>query len=85
MKMPLSGRGGPRPCRASPVVRLDATEGILVITGRGRSICGSPQVTDATLAGQNGKAVYPSLRMGTPRGSVKHHKRKHGKSRATAC
>jgi hypothetical protein len=56
-------------------------KGILVITGRGRSICGSPQVSEANLVGQNGKAQYPNVKMGTPC-RASHHKedsRRHGR------
>jgi hypothetical protein len=52
-------------------------KGILVITGRGRSICGKPQVTNATLKGQNGKKETPAIRMSTPCGSKKKSKKKH--------
>jgi hypothetical protein len=55
-------------------------KGILVITGRGRSICGSPQVTQANLIAQNGKAKYPNVKMGTPCRRPSHHKtRRHRK------
>lgn len=56
-------------------------KGILVITGRGRSICGKPQVTDANLVAQSGKAESPDIKMTTPciaaHSGRKHHKRKH--------
>jgi hypothetical protein len=55
--------------------------GILVITGRGRNICTGPQVTQANLTAQNGKAEYPNIRMGTPcRAHTKHdHSRRHSR------
>lgn len=57
-------------------------KGILVITGRGRSICGSPQITQANLIAQSGKAVYPTIKMSTPcRASHKKTKR-HSHRRA---
>jgi hypothetical protein len=36
-------------------------------------------MTDATLAAQNGKAVYPSIKMGTPCRAPRHKSRKHHK------
>lgn len=53
-------------------------KGILVITGRGRNICGKSQVTQTDLAAQSGKATYPNVRMGTPCRAVRH-KQRHGK------
>ena len=50
-------------------------KGILVITGRGRTICGKPQITDATLSAQSGKATYPNIKMSTPCRAVKHKKK----------
>ena len=40
--------------------------GILVITGRGRNICGEKQVTDATLGAQSGKTMSSAITMSTP-------------------
>ena len=58
------------------------SKGILVITGRGKSICSSAQTTAATLDGQSGKQEASSIKMATPCKHVtKHHKKskKHKK------
>jgi len=55
-------------------------KGILVITGRGRNICTGPQITDATLTAQSGKATNPNIKMSTPCKTphkIKHHSKKH--------
>ena len=57
-------------------------KGLLVITGRGRTICGKPQITGATLGAQSGKTENSSIRMSTPCGKVhktKKHSKKHKK------
>ena len=53
-------------------------KGILVITGRGRNICTAPQITQANLIAQSGKAEYPNIKMGTPC-RVHHTKQKRHK------
>jgi len=53
-------------------------KGLLVITGRGRTICGKPQITGATLGAQSGKTENSSIRMSTPCGKAKKAA-KHGK------
>jgi hypothetical protein len=58
------------------------SKGILVITGRGKSICSSAQTTADTLDGQSGKQEASSIKMATPCKHVtKHHKKskKHKK------
>jgi hypothetical protein len=57
-------------------------KGLLVITGRGRSICGRTQTSSATLDAQSGKQVNSSIKMATPcKGASTHHKKskKHKK------
>ena len=57
-------------------------KGLLVITGRGRSICGKVQKSAATLNAQSGKQESSSITMATPcRHEAKHHKepKKHKK------
>jgi hypothetical protein len=57
-------------------------KGLLVITGRGRSICGKVQKSAATLKAQSGKQESSSITMATPcRHVAKHHKKskKHKK------
>jgi hypothetical protein len=52
-------------------------KGLLVITGRGRSICGKTQTSSATLNAQSGKQENSSIKMATPCKHVaKHHKKK---------
>jgi len=55
-------------------------KGLLVITGRGRTICNAPQVTAAALGAQSGKTENSSIRMSTPCGKV-HKAKKHKKSK----
>ena len=58
------------------------SKGILVITGRGKSICSATQKTAATLDGQSGKQESSTIKMATPCKHVtKHHKKskKHKK------
>ena len=57
-------------------------KGLLVITGRGRSICNAAQVTTATLGAQSGKTKNSSIRMSTLCGKTKKtskHNKKHKK------
>ena len=57
-------------------------KGLLVITGRGRTICGKPQITGATLGAQSGKTENSSIKMSTPCGKAKKaakRGKKHGK------
>ena len=53
--------------------------GLLVITGRGRSICTKPQTATSTLGAQSGKTEDSSIKLSTPCGKIKkatrHHKR----------
>jgi hypothetical protein len=55
-------------------------KGLLVITGRGQSICTAKQTSTATLDAQSGKQENISLRLGTPCGKASktpvHHKTK---------
>jgi len=41
-------------------------KGILVITGRGKTICHSKQVASTTLTGQSGKSTSPNVTLTTP-------------------
>jgi hypothetical protein len=54
-------------------------KGLLVITGRGRSICGSKQTSAATLDAQSGKQESSSIAMATPCKHVAKHPKKHKK------
>ena len=57
-------------------------KGLLVITGRGRTICNKPQITGATLGAQSGKTEKSSIKMSTPCGKItkaKKHSKKHKK------
>jgi hypothetical protein len=56
-------------------------KGLLVITGRGQSICKSPQVATATLGAQSGKTKSLSVNMPTPCGKAgkTHRGRRHRK------
>ena len=57
-------------------------KGLLVITGRGRTICNAPQVTTAALGAQSGKTENSSIRMSTPCTKItkaKKHNKKHAK------
>ena len=47
-------------------------KGILVITGRGRTICGSPQVANANFGAQSGKTNTQNDTMSTPCGKAAH-------------
>ena len=53
-------------------------KGLLVITGRGKSICTSTQKSTATLDGHSGKQENLSIKMATPCRPT-HHKKKHKK------
>ena len=50
-------------------------KGLLVITGRGRSICGKAQKSAATLNAQSGKQEKSSIKMATPCKGVAKHKK----------
>ena len=50
-------------------------KGLLVITGRGRSICGKAQKSAATLNAQSGKQEKSSIKMATPCKRVAKHKK----------
>jgi hypothetical protein len=57
-------------------------KGLLVITGRGQSICGKSQVANSDFGGQSGKAEDQNDTMATPCGRsahVKRHSKRHGK------
>ncbi len=54
-------------------------KGLLVITGRGRSICAKAQKTAATLNAQSGKEEKSSIKMATPCKHVTKHHKKHKK------
>ena len=51
-------------------------KGLLVITGRGRTICGKPQVASDTLGAQSGKRMVGTVKLTTPCPKVKHEKAK---------
>jgi NHL repeat len=51
-------------------------KGLLVITGRGRTICGKSQVANSTLGAQSGKTDKSSINMSTPCAAV-HKTRRH--------
>jgi hypothetical protein len=55
-------------------------KGILVITGRGQSICTGPQVANADFGAQTGRAANQNDTMATPCGRPAHQKR-HAKRR----
>jgi hypothetical protein len=63
-------------------------KGLLVITGRGQSICGKKQVASADFAAQSGKASTQNDTLSTPCPKVKakrhgqRHSRKHSRRRA---
>jgi uncharacterized repeat protein (TIGR01451 family) len=57
-------------------------KGILVITGRGRTICGKPQITNATLNAQSGKTETQNVTMNKPTCTGYHKPKKHTKSKA---
>ena len=54
-------------------------KGLLVITGRGKSICGNTQKSAATLDAQSGKQESLSIKMATPCKRVTKHDKKHKK------
>jgi hypothetical protein len=54
-------------------------KGILVITGRGQTICGKSQVANSNFAAQTGRADNQNDTMATPCG---HAARKHAKRHA---
>ena len=67
-----------------PVSAFDLTltggpTGLLVITGRGQSICTATQTTDAVLDGQSGAQKVSSIKMATPckKKATKKHSKKH--------
>ena len=68
---PLADRGrDPLPDGRCRRVLVDGgRRGILVITGRGRTICGKAQVATASFAAQSGKAEQLSPRLATPDGA----------------
>ena len=49
-------------------------KGLIVITGRGRTICGTSQVTDASFGAQSGKTATQNVTMSTPACQAKHAK-----------
>ena len=58
-------------------------KGLLVITGRGRTICNRAQTTLASLGAQSGKTENSSIKMSTPCGKVHKttkHRKKHKRS-----
>jgi hypothetical protein len=70
-KFTLTVNGGPK--------------GILVITGRGLSICGKAQVANTQFAGQSGKTADPNPRLATPACAGFHatrHARRRGRRHA---
>jgi hypothetical protein len=52
-------------------------KGILVITGRGRTICGSPQTANADFGAQSGKANSQNDTLTTPCPRARHARAKH--------
>ena len=70
-----------------PVSAFDLTltggpTGLLVITGRGQSICTATQTTDAVLDGQSGAQKVSSIKMATPckkKATTKHSKKHNTK------
>jgi hypothetical protein len=66
-KFTLTVNGGPK--------------GILVITGRGLTICGKAQVANSSFGGQSGNTNAQNDTMGTPCAAVKHLKRKPNRRR----
>jgi hypothetical protein len=61
------------------------SKGILVITGRGKSICGKPQIGNANFGAQSGKAENQNPKFSTPAcKGVSHHKPRKNKMRRAA-
>jgi hypothetical protein len=61
------------------------SKGILVITGRGQTICGKAQVANAQFGAQSGSTAAPNPRLATPACAGYHTKRRtkrHGKRHA---
>jgi hypothetical protein len=55
-------------------------KGLLVITGRGKSICGAAQVANSDFGGQSGRADNQNDTMATPCGrAARKHVNRHGK------
>jgi hypothetical protein len=57
-------------------------KGILVITGRGQTVCGKAQVANATFGAQSGQQEAPNPRLATPACAGFHTKRRarrHGR------
>jgi hypothetical protein len=59
-------------------------KGILVVTGRGRTICGKPQVTNATLNAQSGKSETENVTMSKSACIGYHKPKRHTKHKRTA-
>jgi hypothetical protein len=49
-------------------------KGLLVITGRGRSICGKQQMTNANFGAQSGRTMASLIKMSTPCAATKKSK-----------
>jgi hypothetical protein len=67
----------------APVSKFSLTidggpKGILVITGRGRTICGAAQVANAQFGAQSGKTEAPNPRLATP-ACAGFHARRHAR------
>jgi hypothetical protein len=56
-------------------------QGILVITGLGRTICGKSQVTDASFGAQSGKSNSQNVTMSTPCKKIKKAAARHRRRR----
>jgi hypothetical protein len=63
-------------------------KGILVITGRGKSICTAAQVADASFGAHSGKTMSAAITMSKPCAAAKHatrhvkrHNKRHGRKR----
>jgi hypothetical protein len=54
-------------------------KGILVITGRGQTICGKSQVANAQFAAQSGSTAAPNPRLATPACAGFHHSKRHSR------
>src|SRR5205085_2299108 len=71
------------PVSAFALTITGGPKGLLVITGRGRTICGKPQIANAQFGAQSGKQEFQNPRLATPacRGyhKKKHHKKHHKK------
>jgi hypothetical protein len=57
-------------------------KGLLVITGRGRSICGRSQVSNATLGAQSGKTDAMSVTMSKPCKPVRQKGHRQGATKS---